>query len=207
MFVIVAEGIDKAGKRSQIDKLYEALLNKGYHVIKSGFHQYETPTGQLIRKYLDGEYQVNKYAIELIMAADKYAQLDWFRELKEQEVDVLLLDRYVLSQIIYSYALEVDPDFVFNLLQFLPEPDFHIYLDLDPEESMKRMGEHGENDKYESDKMLLTKVREAYLSVMTPLQEESAGMILDATLSIDELHQQILERVLTLLPQKEVVEV
>ena len=195
MIIIEVEGLDKSGKNSQSELLYQALSERGYNVQKSEFHRYDTPTGQLIRKFLDGEYQPNQLAIECIMAADKYAQLDWFEELKKS-TDILILDRYLTSQFVYSSANGVDVDFILNLLEDMPAPNFHIFLDIEPEESMKRKGKWGENDKYESDQELLTRVREKYLRIMELEQEDGKALILDGTKPIDELHQEILARTL-----------
>lgn len=167
----------------------------GYNVEKTEFHRYDTPTGQLIRKFLDGEYNVNQMAIEAIMAADKYSQLDWFKQLTKEK-DVLILDRYLLSQLIYAKANGVNVHWIADMLVNMPQPDFHFYLDISPEESMKRKGEHGDNDKYESDHKLLTEVRDGYLEFFLG---DSHSMILDATEPEALLHEQILEKTIEIL--------
>lgn len=184
--------------------LYKALYERGLQVEKSEFHRYETPTGKLIRSFLDGEYQVNQKAIECIMAADKYAQLDWFNELSET-TDVLILDRYLSSQIAYGKANGTETDFISNLLEYMPIADFHIFLDLSPDESMKRKGKWGENDKYEGDYKLLARAHENYLQMMKLEEEDDKAVILDASLSVEELHQSILGRTLELLESKGVL--
>lgn len=203
MIIVAFEGLDKSGKNSQSEMLYKALYERGYNVEKSEFHRYDTPTGQLIRQFLDGEYKVNQRAIECIMAADKYAQLDWFKEL-EKETDVLILDRYVLSQMVYGVANGIEIDFTLNLLEHMPEPNYHFFLDISPEESMNRKGKFGENDKYEGDLELLTKAREKYLQVMEIEQADGKALILDGTRSVGELHENILATVLSLLEERKV---
>lgn len=203
MIIIAFEGLDKSGKASQSELLYKALYERGIAVEKSEFHRYDTPTGQLIRKFLDGEYSPNQLAVECIMAADKYAQLDWFNEIQET-VDVLILDRYLTSQIVYSKSNGIDTDFVLNLLDRMPEPNFHFFLDINSQESMERKGEHGENDRYESNVNLLNSVRDNYLRLMKIEEEDGRAIILDGTLPIQELHQQILDKTLSLLEIKKV---
>jgi dTMP kinase len=198
MIIIAFEGLDKSGKKSQAELLHKALYERGFDVEKSEFHRYDTPTGGLIRQFLDGEYNPGQLAIECIMAADKYAQLDWFKEIGEKS-DVLILDRYVTSQLVYSKANGIDIDFTAHLLDRMPEPDFQIFLDIEPEESMSRKGKHGDNDKYESDQELLTRARDLYLRCMTLEEEDDKALILDGTLSVEQLHEQILERTLSLL--------
>lgn len=201
MIIIAFEGLDKSGKKSQSDLLQKALQEKGFKVEKSEFHRYDTPTGELIRQFLDGKYQVNQLAIECIMAADKYAQLDWMKEISGT-TDVLIFDRYVTSQLVYSKANRIDIDFTANLLDRMPAPDFQIFLDIDPEESMSRKGKHGDNDKYESDQELLTRARKYYTLCMNMEEEDNKALTVDGTLSIEEMHQQIMNRVLPLLESK-----
>lgn len=201
MIIIGFEGLDKSGKKSQSDLLYKALYERGYNVEKSEFHRYDSPTGELIRRFLDGEYQPGQYAIECIMAADKYAQMEWFRELGET-ADVLILDRYLTSQCVYSYANGIDIGFIINMLQYMPEPDYQFYLDIEPDESMKRKGEHGENDKYESNKELLTTVRDLYHSYMNVEKDCGKAMILNGSLHPDDIHQVILNQTLSLLEKE-----
>lgn len=202
MIIIGLEGLDKSGKRSQSELLYKALYERGYNVQKSEFHRYDTPTGQLIRRFLDGEYQPGQYAIECIMAADKYAQASWFEELAE-ETDVLILDRYLTSQLVYSYANGVDIDFTINILRYMSEPDFQFYLDIEPDESMRRKGEHGDNDKYESNKELLEKVQDLYQRYMEVEEECGKGLVVDGNLPVEEIHEFILKKTLSLLEEKE----
>lgn len=203
MIIVAFEGLDKSGKNSQSEMLHKALYERGYNVEKSEFHRYDTPTGQLIRQFLDGEYKVNQHAIECIMAADKYAQLDWFKEL-EKETDVLILDRYVLSQMVYGVANGIDIDFTLNLLEHMPEPNYHFFLDVSPEESMNRKGKFGDNDKYEGDLELLTKAREKYLQVMEIEQADGKALILDGTRPVGEIHEDILTATLSLLEERKV---
>jgi dTMP kinase len=108
---------------------------------------------------------VDQTTIELIMTADKQAQQKWFEELEAEGVDVLILDRYIGSQQVYSYANGVSPMWTAVLQQYMRQPDMELFIDVTAEESMARKGKHnnGENDRYERDFELLSKVRELFL--------------------------------------------
>lgn len=163
MKIVSVEGLDKSGKHSTVEGLKEKLEAKGYKVATSEFHRYDTPTGQLIRQWLYGEYKVSQQTIELIMAADKYAQKEWFEQLEQEGYDILILDRYLGSQVVYSAASGIQPDWIQNILRSLYIPDIEIFIDISPDTSMKRKGKHGENDRYESDKELLTRARAGFM--------------------------------------------
>lgn len=178
MQVISIEGLDKAGKFSQSELLKLYLEAAGKKVAKSEFHRYDTPTGELIMKWLRKEWDVDQKTIELIMTADKQAQQQWFDELEAQGVDYLILDRYTGSQQVYSYANGIDPEWTVWLQRYMRDIDVEIFIDIPPTESMNRKGKHnnGENDRYESDLELLTRVRELYLErdniVINGMQEK-----------------------------------
>lgn len=175
MKIIVFEGLDKSGKNSMSNIFTEELSKQGLKVKHSEFHRYDTPTGGLIRKYLYGEYKVPHEAIQCIMSADKYAQLEWFKTLESKGLDVLVLDRFSLSQEVYASYFRESMDltktekeslaeFDKALVSRLPKPYKTILLDISAETSMQRTGQHGDNDLYESNKALLTFVRNGYLS-------------------------------------------
>lgn len=202
MKIICLEGLDKSGKATTASFLTKSLSDLGYKVAGSEFHRYDTPTGQLIRKFLLGEYNVPQQAIECIMAADKYAQLDWFKQLEEEGYDVLILDRYIASQIVYGVANGITSDFLLNILEDLPQPDFEFFLDITVEESMSRKGQHGENDKYESDKVLLQKVRNYYHMYMKIRQDSQEAAVIDGMRTVEEIQEEVLSRTLSLLEKK-----
>lgn len=199
MKIIAFEGIDKSGKRTQSELLARELSERGYSVVHSEFHRYDTPTGKIIRQFLDGEYKAPQIAIECIMAADKYAQLDWFKELEEQGTDVLILDRYILSQMVYAKSQDVDIDFMCELLELLPAPSFEFFLDVSVEESMARKGQHGENDLYERDHAFLTKVRENYKRYFRLNKGDGKTAIIKAERPELEIHQDIVKQALEIL--------
>ena len=188
MKIIALEGLDKAVKATQSRLLAEALQKQGVSVIQSEFHRYDTPTGGLIAKWLRREYLVDQITIELLIAADKQAQQEWIQSLEEQGVDVLILDRYTLSQFVYAQANGVDKNFVLTLQQFMRQPDHNIIIDILAEVSMSRKGKHnnGENDRYESDLAMLRKVRELYLTSVKP-----TDLVVDGTKEIEEIHQAV----------------
>lgn len=188
MKIIAIEGLDKSGKHTQSKMIVNYLRQQGYKVEQSEFHRYDTPTGQLIQKWLYKEYDVDQYTIELIMTADKQAQQKWFEELERQGVDFLILDRYIGSQKVYSKANGVDTFWTFALQQHLRKPDLEIYIDITPEESMKRKGKWGENDRYESDLILLSNVREFYLE---RVNTRSNRFVVNGMQSIEQIHYDI----------------
>lgn len=202
MKIIAFEGMDKSGKHTASVQLAEHLISLGYKVVQSEFHRYDTPTGKLIQDYLYGKYKVSNETIQLIMSADKQAQQEWINDLEESGVDFLILDRYYLSQKVYSnYFIdksEYTPEEVSlykglytDIIKCFRKADITIYLDNTAETSMSRKGQHGENDLYEQNKELLEYVRNGYLE---EVQKEKQYLIISSEQSIEEVEKELIDK-------------
>lgn len=201
MIIIAFEGLDKSGKASACAYLAE-LLSKDYKVGQMDFHRYNTDIGQIIWKWLRKENDLSQETIELLMAADKVSAKSTFDTLSDSGYDILLLDRYKMSQYAYSIASGVDPHLVNVLQELIPDPDHTVYLDVTPGVSMARQGKHGANDRYESDYNLLSNVRDNYLDVFTH-EEEHLVSIIDGeqpqSLVFEELRKQVIPHIKRML--------
>lgn len=188
MKIVVIEGLDKAGKHTAAVSLERRLHREGVSLVRSEFHRYETPTGNLVKQWLIGQYDVDQKTIELIMAADKQAQQAWFNELEEQGVEVLILDRYVCSQLAYAIVNGSTREWTGELQRYMRPADHTILIDIPPEVSMARTGKHnnGENDRYESNLEMLRQVRAVY---RTELEADPSNIIVDGEQPLEEIHR------------------
>jgi dTMP kinase len=116
------------------------------------------------------------------------------------EGKVVLSDRYFDSSVAYQGAArELDVDEVRNISLWAVDnliPDLTVLLDLDAEAAIQRRNKTGtEPDRLEREKAdFFVRARAQYLE----LAQESRFLVVDATLSIDEIQQQIRERVITM---------
>lgn len=185
--VISFEGLDKSGKHSAMDFASELLEQKGYSVYKSSFPQYDTPIGQLIRQYLTNKLELTPKAFELLLAADKVNSSNKLNELLTQ-YDFILIDRYVHSQVAYGLQ-NASYGYLSTLLSGVVLPDHVIYMDVDVDVSMSRQGEHGDNDKYESNTELLKAVKNNY-DQMYRLKQDLFAKV-DANKSFESVNVQL----------------
>ena len=185
--VISFEGLDKSGKHSAMDFASELLEQKGYSVYKLSFPQYDTPIGQLIRQYLTNKLELTPKAFELLLAADKVNSSNKLNELFTQ-YDFILIDRYVHSQVAYGLQ-NASYGYLSTLLSGVVLPDLVIYMDVDVNVSMSRQGEHGDNDKYESNAELLKAVKTNY-DQMYRLKQDLFARV-DANKSFESVNVQL----------------
>ena len=106
--LIVLEGLDGAGKSTQVKLLKEFLVNKGVNLRYLHFPRYDAPLyGELVGKYLRGDFgsieQVHPQIVALLFALDRMDAAATIKGWLEAG-DCVLLDRYVYSNIAYQCA-------------------------------------------------------------------------------------------------------
>ena len=142
--LIVLEGLDGAGKSTQVKRLREYLTQRCGSLEYIHFPRYEAPVyGDLITRFLKGEFGsievVHPQLVALLFAEDRHGAAPVMRQaLKEGKT--VLLDRYVYSNIAYQCAKLKDVqergklrDWIFNTEYGnfeLPQPDLNLFLDV-----------------------------------------------------------------------------
>lgn len=184
MKIIVFEGLDKSGKHTLSDKAVDVLRCNGNLVAKMEFPRYDTEIGKLIKSWLHGEYPVDAHTFELLLAADKQSAQAKIETFDSIGYDYIVMDRYIHSQLAYGKYDNKD-SWVESLIQFTRNPDYVIYMDVDPDVSMGRQGQHGDNDKYESDFARLKSTQQSYYDIFN--HSDLPIIRLDANKTLDEL--------------------
>lgn len=184
---IVLEGLDGAGKSTQIERLRAMLAEKGVASEYIHFPRFDTPIyGELIARFLRGELgavdQVDPYVVALLFAGDRAAvgaQIrQWIAEGK-----AVILDRYVYSNVGFQCAKLPEGELRRRLadwildLEFgynnLPRPDVSLFLDVPFSFTERRLTEvregedrtylQGAQDIHEASLDLQQQVRSVYL--------------------------------------------
>ena len=186
--LIVLEGLDGAGKSTQVKMLREYLLERVPELEYIHFPRYDAPVyGDLISRFLRGEFgdntQVHPQLVALLFAEDRHGAAPIMKEALAAGKTVLL-DRYVYSNIAYQCAKLPSADekarlrdWIFNTEYGdfqLPVPDLNIFLDVpigfvEKSLSMHREGSdrsylEGSRDIHESYIALQKNVREMYVA-------------------------------------------
>lgn len=219
---IAVEGLDGAGKSTQIELLTQYLASKNektkfVHFPRSN----EGVFGELIAKFLRGEFgdvkSVHPQLVALLFAEDRKAFAatinEWLRD-----GYFVLVDRYVLSNIAFQCAkLHRDEekaylrnwinDFEYQYNQ-IPKPQFSIYLDVpfsfvSAALEKRRANENreylqGKDDIHEKDTSLQQAVKKEYEAML--LADDSINRIVCADdaqgmRSIADIHAEIVQLV------------
>lgn len=196
---IVFEGIDGAGKTTQLKKLEQHLKqqNISFYLTKEPT---DGPIGSLIRNVLNKRLQLDERTMAALFLADR---LDHIQNpvngmLQAQKAGKLVIsDRYYLSSYAYHSAY-VPMDWVIaanSECAKLMRPDIIFFLDISPEDSLERIRKtRAFFDLYET-KDRLTQVRSNYYKAIGAVKSTENIVILDATQPEEKLFQQIIKEV------------
>jgi len=189
MKLFVIEGVDGAGKSTQLNLLKDFFTEKGYKCEYLHFPRTESPYfGELIARFLRGEFgslnDVDPYLVAMIYAGDRRDASEliskWLNDGK-----VVLLDRYTYSDIAYQCAKLQDTPEQEKLLKWIlslefnhfsiPRPDLNIFLDVPFAFTEKKLINartgndrnylNGSRDIHEESLEFQKKVRDIYLKV------------------------------------------
>jgi dTMP kinase len=189
MKLFVVEGLDGAGKSTQIRLLNKFFSEKGYSCEFLHFPRTDAPYfGELVARFLRGEFgslnEVDPWLVAMLYAGDRKDASeminDWLRQGR-----IVMLDRYTYSNIAYQCAKIDDPAERERLMNWIldlefrhfgiPVPDLNIFLDVpfsftEKKLSSSRTGQdrdylNGTRDIHEESLAFQKKVREMYMHV------------------------------------------
>jgi dTMP kinase len=189
MKLFVIEGIDGAGKSTQIRLLREYFSKRGYSCEYLHFPRTEEPFfGELIARFLRGEFgslnEVDPWLVAMLYAGDRKDAASLITSWMKSG-NMVLLDRYTYSNIAYQCAKLSDTKSQEELMNWIldlefrhfgiPLPDLNIFLDVPISFTEKKLlasrtGDdriylNGTRDIHEESIVFQKRVREMYLRV------------------------------------------
>lgn len=202
MFIVI-EGLDGAGKSTQVKLIRERLKMQGIESEYLHFPRFDAPIfGELVARFLRGELgeleSVNPYLVALLYAGDR---ADASAKIKTwlSEGKYVIIDRYVYSNIAYQCAKiscteEKERlrnwifDTEYNQYKII-QPNLSIFLDVPFQFTTKKLTENREGedreylngcrDIHEESLTLQERVREVYLSEAK--RDNSALTVIDCS--------------------------
>ena len=191
---IVFEGIDGAGKTTQIELLAKRLSQNG-EIVSSTAEPTDNESGRALRRALSGKESHSECEMAVMFVFDRIGHNAQISELLEQGKTVIC-DRYYYSTLAYQ-GKSTDYAWVKSMNIDCPEirrPDACIYLDLTPEESLSRISRgRAEVEIYENLEKL-TEVRESFFSVIKDLSSEGEKVfVVNANRSIEAISDEIFD--------------
>lgn len=189
---IVFEGIDGAGKTTQIQLLAKRLRESGVDVDVSA-EPTTNESGKALRRALSGQDKKSYCEMAAMFVLDRIGHNYEIRELVDAGKTVIS-DRYYYSSLAYQ-GKATDYNWVRTMNIDCPDirrPDVCIYLDLTPEESLKRISNGRESVEIYENLEKLTEVRASFYYTIEDLRKDGEQIfIVDASRSIEEISNEI----------------
>jgi len=184
--IIVIEGADQAGKKTQSQLLANALRKRKIKTKVFSFPDYSTPIGKEIKKYLIGKRKLPVQVVHCLLAANRWEKL---KEIKDaiSKNSVLIMNRYHQSNLVYGLVNGMKLDWLENLDAGLPKADLVILLDVTQKESFNR--KKIKRDQFEKNREFSKKISRAYRL----LARKKHWKIINASGSKIQVHQEILK--------------
>lgn len=178
---IVFEGIDGAGKSTQISKLQEKLQKDGRKVFITA-EPTQSVTGGVLRDALSGNYKRSSSELAALFLADRIFhnvnENCGIKQALEKGYDVIC-DRYYYSSLAYQ-GMDSDLDWVMKMNIDCPDilkPDLCIFLDLDAESSKKRIDANRATVEIFEKTEMLDKIRNKFFEVFNKLENENIHIV------------------------------
>ena len=138
---IVIDGLDGSGKDTQVNLLADMYRKQGKNVVVRSHPCNDNRYGRKSKEALlkTGKYYHIKatvyFGLDAIRSVVKYSRND--------DVDVLIFSRYILA---VMYLPNVVNTVIYKIVAFvLPTSDCMFFLDVTPEESLRRIGHRNED--------------------------------------------------------------
>ncbi len=191
---ITLEGLDGSGKSVQAHMLEKELTKKGFPVLITR-EPGGTPVAEKIRNILLSS-EIQPWVEALLFLAARISHAEEIIKPALRKGMIVLSSRYIDSSVAYQgFGLNLGGLNVLELNEKLTEglwPDLTLYIKIDPELSMKRKNK----DVIEvRSKEYFSRVYEGYNWLINRYPERMK--VVDGTLSVVEVHREILSLVLS----------
>jgi dTMP kinase len=198
-FFIAFEGLDGSGKSTHVKLLAEKLTGQGLNIYTTA-EPTTSRIGQIIKDIFKHKMEADHRTIAALYAADRLDHLtnktDGILK-KLEEGYTVISDRYYFSSYAY-HGTHMDINWVINansLSADLLRPDLNIYIDISPEESMKRLNKVRDSiELYESVENL-KKVKEKYFQAFEMLGKKEKISIINGERPEKEISNDIWKEV------------
>ena len=194
---IVFEGIDGAGKSTQVALLTERLRALGKEVYLTA-EPTSAASGKAIREALSGNVQKSECEMAAMFVLDRIAHSKDEISPLTDEGKIVISDRYYYSSLAYQ-GQTTSYEWVKSMNIGCPEikrPDLCIYLDLLPEQSLARIKARNEALEIYENIEKLTSVRNSFLAVIDDLRHEGEKIfVVNANRSVEEIADEIFNTV------------
>lgn len=193
---VAFEGVDSAGKKTQIKLLADRLREFENEVVTISFPSYETEIGKLIKGWLARSLILDPETASMLYAADRMQYQERIKEWLKKNW-IVITDRYCYSNIAYQSALGLSKQWLIDIEKPIIKPDVVFLLNV-PEVTASKRGTTQESlQKFLDMKEKKPKetLRERVSREFSELAEnppyQRKWYVVDGTKPVEEIHTEI----------------
>src|SRR5437588_5723512 len=205
--LVVIEGTDGVGRSTQLSLLRPWLESSGYAVIDTEMTR-SVLAGAGLKQAKEG-HTLGPITLNLFYATDFVDRFESQILPALRAGFIVLTDRYIYSLMARAIVRGADPRWIRSIYGLALKPDAIFYLRIGVEDLIPRVLQRGGFDHWESgmDRRLGADLFESFVNYQTLLLEQFELMtheygfqVIDASLPVDLLSEQLKQKVLPLLP-------
>ncbi len=206
--LIVIEGTDGVGRSTQLSMLRRWLESTGYAVVDTEMTR-SVLAGAGLKQAKEG-HTLGPITLNLFYATDFVDRFESQILPALRAGFIVLTDRYIYSLIARAVVRGADPTWIRSIYGLSLKPDAIFYLKVTVEDLIPRVLQRGGFDYWESgmDMRLGEDLFESFVNYQTRLLEMFDAMteeyhfqVIDASLPIEQISEQLKQQILPLLPQ------
>jgi dTMP kinase len=206
--LIVIEGTDGVGRSTQLSLLRPWLESSGYAVVDTEMTR-SVLAGPGLKQAKEG-HTLGPITLNLFYATDFVDRFESQMLPALRAGFIVLTDRYIYSLMARALVRGADPQWLRSIYGLALKPDAIFYLRVGLHDLIPRILQSGGFDYWESgmDMRLGADLYESFVNYQTRLLAEFDKMIetynfqvIDATLPVEQIAEQLKLRILPLLPQ------
>lgn len=164
--LVAFEGIDGAGKTTQLGLLATRLEERGWRVVRTK-EPTDGPHGRRLRASAQTGRLPADEELELFLR-DRAEHVDAVMSPALARGDAVLVDRYMWSTAAYQGARGLDPFAILARNAAFPIPDLVVLLDVDPAVGVGRVRARDQRENLFEQLEALTEARRIFLALVAP---------------------------------------
>ena len=205
--LVVIEGTDGVGRSTQITLLRPWLESSGYAVVDTEMTR-SVLAGAGLKQAKEG-HTLGPITLNLYYATDFVDRFESQILPALRAGFIVLTDRYIYSLMARAIVRGADPQWIRSIYGLALKPDAVFYLKVGMDDLIPRVLQRGGFDYWESgmDMRLGADLFESFVNYQTLLLEQFELMtreygfqVIDASLPVEQLSDQLKQRILPLLP-------
>lgn len=194
--LIVFCGIDGTGKTTQAKMLKDKLEELGYNVLLTSLI---TRSSDFFRRIDEVFEDMDWKTYCELIAFERYKNIKDLIDFNSNQFDLIILDRYMYTDIAYSKAYGCQSDFIKKIVDKAPKPIISILFNVNVSVAIERINKRGDIWSVQENIEILTKAHTEYLNIADRYNLN----VINSNKDINLISNEVLEKVKYALKERD----